>query len=69
MRKEESKNTDLQNQNDDNQQSRNDQNENRDQQVLHDRSARHLSEIDRREGEMNHGETGLRSFDQPDNRA
>lgn len=44
--------------------------ESRDEKVSHDRSARHLSEIDRREGEMNHGETGgnFRFPDEP-NRA
>ena len=40
----------------------------REQPVSHDSSTRHLSEIDRREGEMNHGETGgnFRHFDEPD---
>jgi len=44
--------------------------ESRDEQVNYDRSARHLREIDRREGEMNHGETGgnFRYPDEP-NRA
>ena len=55
--------------NDNNHESRNTVNDNREQPVHHDRAARHLSEIDRREGEMNHGETGFRGFDLPDNRA
>jgi hypothetical protein len=68
MGKEESKNTDLQKQNEEGKRSRSEQDHGRDQQVHQDRSARHLSEIDRREGEMHHGETGgnFRNFDHPD---
>lgn len=64
MEKEESKNIDQQKQNQEIQPSHNELNEKREQPVHHDRSGRHLSEIDRREGEMNHGETGLRQQDQ-----
>ena len=69
MGKKDAKTGNRQKPKDDNYKSRN-ENESRDQQVSHDRSARHLSEIDRREGEMNHGETGgnFRHPDEP-NRA
>ena len=38
--------------------SHNEMNENKNQHVSNDRSFRHISEIDCREGEMEHGETG-----------
>jgi hypothetical protein len=69
MGKKESENTNQPLQNDNEQRSGNSANEGQEQHAHHDRSARHVSEIDRREGEMNHGETGFRGFDQPDNRA
>lgn len=67
MGKKSSKNKDLQQPGEAQQPSRNESNERRDQQVNLDISTRHLSEIDRREGEMNHGETGGHS--PTDNRA
>ena len=70
MGKKEIKTGDRQTSKDPNQKSRNVE-EGRDEQISLDRSARHLSGIDRREGEMNHGETGgnFRHPDEPDNRA